>query len=273
VNLFDTAADYQASEAILGRALKGVPRDRYVMCTKFKAERRARTATGSITELKSAQEMIDSLEHSLRQLQMDCVDVFQIHGVPVDLYDGIRDRFVPVLRRLQEQGKCRFIGITDPFSDQDGRRQLVQAISEGHFDTMMVGYNLLTPGPREDVFPAALERDCGVMIMCAVRRAIARQDKLQEVIASLKSRGEIAAGAFPDEGPLDWLVHNGVASLPAAAYKFAADHAAVGCVLSGTASIEHFDENVRAVLGPPVGDEDQRRLVEVFGPVARKLGN
>jgi aryl-alcohol dehydrogenase-like predicted oxidoreductase len=189
------------------------------------------------------------------------------------MYECIRDRFVPVLRRLQSEGKCRFIGITDAFSDQDGRRQLVQAASEDDFDTVMVGYNLLTPGPRDDVFPAALEHDRGVIIMCAVRRAIARPDELRALIASLKRSGEIAAGAIPDDHPLDWLVRNGVASVPAAAYKFAAGHAAVGCVLSGTASIEHFNQNVNAVLGSPLRDEDQRRLLDVFAPVARKLGN
>jgi aryl-alcohol dehydrogenase-like predicted oxidoreductase len=274
INLIDTAADYKESEAILGRALRGVQRDRYVMCTKFKAERRARAATGSYaTELKSAQEMIDSLERSLRCLQIDCVDVFQIHGVPADLYEPIRDRFVPVLRRLQAEGKCRFIGITDAFSDQDGRTQLVRAVEENDFDTVMVGYNLLTPGARDDVFPAALEHDRGVIVMCAVRRAIARPDQLRPLIASLKTAGQIAADAVPDQHPLDWLVHNGVASVPAAAYKFAADHPAVGCVLAGTASVEHLDQNVEAILGPPLHREDQVRLLETFGPVGRKLGN
>jgi aryl-alcohol dehydrogenase-like predicted oxidoreductase len=274
VNLIDTGPDYQESEAILGRALRGIPRDRYVLCTKFKAERRVRSATGSYTmELKSAQEMIDSLERSLRRLQIDSVDLFQIHGVPADLYEPIRDRFVPVLRLLQAQGKCRFIGITDAFSDQDGRRQLVRAVSEDDFDTVMVGYNLLTPGPRDDVFPAALEHDRGVIIMCAVRRVIARPVPLRALIASLKKSGDIPSGVVPDEHPLDWLVHDGVASLPAAAYKFAADHPAVGCVLAGTANVEHFNQNVSAILGSPLCDEDQRRLLEVFGPVARKLGN
>ena len=35
VNLIDTAANYAGSEAILGRALRGVPRDRFILCTKF----------------------------------------------------------------------------------------------------------------------------------------------------------------------------------------------------------------------------------------------
>ena len=42
INLIDTAADYRESEAILGRALRGVPRERYILCTKFSPVRRAR---------------------------------------------------------------------------------------------------------------------------------------------------------------------------------------------------------------------------------------
>src|SRR5436190_9283047 len=81
VNLIDTAADYQGSEAILGQALQGVPRDSYILCTKFKAERRVRHADGtSHDELKPVDEMAASLERSLAHLGLEYVDVFQIHG-------------------------------------------------------------------------------------------------------------------------------------------------------------------------------------------------
>ena len=58
-----------------------------------------------------------------------------------------------------------------------------------------------------------------------------------------------------------------------AAYKFAAPHPAVSCVLTGTASVEHLEENVRAVLGPPLPAADRQRLLELFRPIGRKLGN
>src|SRR5436305_8281368 len=61
INLIDTAADYQGSEAILGAALAGVPRGSYVLCTKFKAERRVRAADGSThEELKPVDAMVES---------------------------------------------------------------------------------------------------------------------------------------------------------------------------------------------------------------------
>ena len=109
--------------------------------------------------------------------------------------------------------------------------------------------------------------------MCAVRRAIARPEKLQELVAELKTRGEIAADALTDAEPLDWLVGEGVESVAAAAYKFAAGHPAVPCVLTGTATLAHLEENVRAILGPPLPAAHRRRLVETFLPVGRNLGN
>src|SRR6476659_4928121 len=60
INLIDTAADYQGSEAILGAALNGIRRDSYILCTKFKAERRVRHADGSShDELKPVEAMVE----------------------------------------------------------------------------------------------------------------------------------------------------------------------------------------------------------------------
>jgi predicted aldo/keto reductase-like oxidoreductase len=70
-----------------------------------------------------------------------------------------------------------------------------------------------------------------------------------------------------------WPAHDGTASTVSAAHRFAAGHPAVSCVLSGTADVHHLEQNVRDILGPPLTAADRRRLLEVFGPVRRKLGN
>ena len=88
--------------------------------------------------------------------------------------------------------------------------------------------------------------------MCAVRRAIARPEQLRQVVAGLKDEGALARDALPDEGPLDWLVKEGVPSVPAAAYKFAAGGPGSPCVLTGTANPGHLEDNVEAILGPPL---------------------
>ena len=265
INLIDTAADYRDSEAILGRALKGVPRESYVLCTKFTPVDK-RGGGG----LKEEGALAESLERSLQRLGTDYVDVFQLHGVAPKDYAGARDRFVPVAKKLQEQGKFRFLGITETFAEDDGHEMLRAAFEDDPWATCMVGYNLLTPMPEEHVLPEAQRKDVGVLVMCAVRRAIARPEKLSELV---KGKGELPPDSLPDEAPLDWLVHGDVPSVTAAAYRYAAGHPAVSCVLTGTANVHHLEENVRDVLGPPLPLEDRERLVKLFGPIHRNLGN
>lgn len=272
VNLIDTAANYTGSEAILGRALKGIPRDSFILCTKFGPSRGREEDAGGA--LKTETDMEASIERSLKDLGLDHVDVFQLHGVTPDAYDAVCERFIPVLRKLQEQGKTRFIGITETFGPRDDHHvALSRALDDGFFDTMMVGYNLLTPMPEEHVLPEALRRDVGILVMCAVRRAIASPEKLEETIADLKARGELAPDALPDKGPLDWLVGGDVDSVSSAAYKFAAGHPGVSCVLTGTANIHHLEQNVAAVLGTPLPDAHRKKLISLFGPIRRNLGN
>lgn len=268
INLIDTAADYRESEAILGRALQSVKRDSYFLCTKFTpVDKRGSGA------LKEEGALAESLERSLQRLQTDYVDVFQLHGVAPKDYEAARDRFVPVAKKLQAQGKFRFLGITETFSEDDHHETLTAALEDDLWATFMVGYNLLTPMPEEHVLPEAKRRDVGVLVMCAVRRAIARPEKLSELVQELKRKGQLAADAVPDEGALDWLVHDEVPSVTAAAYRYAAGQPGVSSVLTGTANEQHLEENVRDISGPALPQADREKLVRLFEPIRRNLGN
>ncbi len=269
INLIDTAAAYGESEAILGRALKGKPRDAYVLATKSSGE----VGDGGTSRPRTAQELVESLDKSLQRLQTEVIDIFQIHAVTPESYVHTRDVLVPELRRQQDMGKIRFIGITEKFASDHERAALTSALADNLFDTMLVGYNLLTPGPEDDVLPLAEANDVGVLVMCAVRRKIARQADLEAVIAGLKSEGLIAAEALPDQAPLDWLRHDGIDRVTDAAYKYVANNPQVHSVLTGTADVGHLRQNVDAILGPPLPDADRSRLKAIFGPTGRKLGD
>lgn len=272
VNLIDTAADYGESESILGRALRGVPREDYVLCTKFSPARRSSPSNGEGLQLRTGEELVASCARSLARLGTDRIDVFQFHAVVRESYDHVRDVLLPVARQLRDQGKIRFIGLTESFALDHRREALRLALEDDLFDTLLVGYNLLTPGPEDDVFPLAQRRDAGVMVMCAVRRKIARQADLEALVQDLKRRGDLPS-TVDDLGPLDWLIHDGVRSVTDAAYAFAAGHPAVATVLTGTASERHLEENVEAVLGPPLPETDRARLRALFGGIGRKLGD
>ncbi len=265
VNFFDTAAGYGESEAILGRALTGVPREDYVLATKVQVARDEWTS--------SPDDVVASVDRSLARLRVDVIDIMQFHGVTPEDYARTMEIFLPVMARLQEQGKFRFLGVSETYSQDPGHEMFPMALAHDHFDTAMVGYNMISPTAEHRVLPMCLEKNVGVICMVAVRRALSKPDVLAERIAYAKEKGLIARDSVPDDDPLGWLVKGHVASLPAAAYKYVASHPAMGTVLTGTANLEHLEANVRAILGPPLPDEDVVRLRDIFGAVWEPLGN
>ena len=105
ITFFDTSEEYDESESILGRSLKNVPRDSYVVATKWRWD-----WTGELAE--DPDELRAAVENSLARLQTDYVEVMMFHGLLPDVYEAIVDRFVPVLQRLEEQGKLQHIGFS-----------------------------------------------------------------------------------------------------------------------------------------------------------------
>lgn len=105
VNFFDTAPNYGfgTSEERLGKALKGVDRDQIVINTKF-----GHTASG---DLNYASDSIrESLEGSLRRLQMDYVDSLILHNPPFEILDGNKNDHYEVLEQLKDEGKLKAYG-------------------------------------------------------------------------------------------------------------------------------------------------------------------
>ena len=261
INVFDTAPSYMDSEALLGRALEGVPRDSYVLATKFHPVRQG--------ELPEPAALRRSLEDSLRKLKTDHVDALLLHSIEQPLYEQIVDRFVEPLHAVRDAGLARCVGMSDSFERDHQHESARKAIESGAFDVVMVGFNLLSPSAVQTVLPLAHERQVGVMAICAVRSVISDPALLAGTLRQWKAEGLLAADAVPDDAPLDWLLGPEVESLTDAAYKFAANQPGVSCVMTGSANLEHLSGNVRAVAGPPLPSEAVSRLLELFGPVGR----
>jgi L-galactose dehydrogenase len=265
INFVDTAAGYGDSEAILGRALDGVPRDDYVLATKFHAALKG--------EFMSPDEITESIERSLIRLKTDYIDVLQVHGVDPPDYKRTISLVVPILEKMKEQGKCRFTGVSEGYVRDYDHEMIPMAVSDGYFDTAMVGYNLLSPVAEKEVLPVCETAGVGVIGMVAVRRALSRPDLLKSNIIEAKRLGLIEEDAISNDAPLDWLLSDDVTSLPAAGYKFVAAHRAVATILTGTANLEHLEANVASILGPPLPDDAMDRLKSIFGNTWVPLGD
>jgi aryl-alcohol dehydrogenase-like predicted oxidoreductase len=259
INFFDTAPGYGNSESLLGDALVGIPRDSYVLCTKFSMR------NSSVGAARA------SLDSSLRKLRTDYVDVVYFHGLEPTTYDADIETFLPELRQAQRSGLTRFIGAAERYEVDHVHQALERALVEDLFDVVMIGHNLISPGGLRKVMPLAQQSNIGVVVMCAVRKVIVTPDMLQETIRQWKAAGALADDAVPDDAPLDWVLGPGVDSLADAAYRFAAESDAVSTVLTGTASLEHLEENVRSILSPPLPRATSQRLRDTFVPVNKSV--
>lgn len=257
VNLIDTAEAY-GTEAIVGQALREVPRAGVVLSTKKRISVDGR--------LIGAADLVSGLEASLRRLQTDYVDIYHLHGVRADQYDHAVEVLLPALLRLREAGTIRHLGITEAFGPDPGHQMLGRAARDDRWEVVMVGFNLLNQSARARVLAATSQRQTGVLGMFAVRDALSRPAKLRETVDALIAQGLLDPAGLDREDPLGF-VREAAGSLPAAAYRFCRAEPGINVVLSGTGNRQHLEANVAAILQPPLPAPLHARLVELFARV------
>lgn len=262
INFVDTAEAYRTEE-IVGQAIKGRDRSQLVISTKKSA--------GQET---TVQDVVQSLEASLQRLGTDYVDIYHLHGVVLPDYEYLASEIVPVLQRLRDQGKIRYIAISERFGPDPQHNMLQRALLDDVWDVMMVGFNLLNQSARERVFPKTIEKNIGVLIMFAVRRALSRPERLAETIDELIAAGQLNPQEFDRSNPFGFLVHEGGAvSIPDAAYRFCRDEPGPHVILSGTGNAAHLQANLASFERPPLPEADRRRVEYIFRNVDSVSGN
>jgi aryl-alcohol dehydrogenase-like predicted oxidoreductase len=257
VNLLDTAAPYD-TEAVVGKAIRSVPRERVVIATKSSVIRGG--------ERWSPERVVASLDNSLRELGVDCIDVFQLHAVPPSGYDYVRDVIAPVLLREKAKGKFRFLGITETAPNDLEHEMLLRAVPDGMWDVAMVAFHLMNQNTREAVFPATLKHRVGTLLMFAVRGIFARRERVAQAMRELAAQGMVPGTLADNPDPLGFLIHPaGATSLTDAAYRYVRHEPGVDVVLFGTGDQAHLRANIQSILRPPLPEKDRDRLRELFG--------
>ena len=258
VNFVDTAEGY-GTESIVGRALQGRDRTSVVLSTK-KSTRHEQVTPSALRA---------SLDQSLKHLRTDYIDLYNLHGVVPQDYPYLVNDIYPALQKAQQQGKIRFVGLSEMFNEDLEHTMLQQALADDLWDVLMVGFNLLNQTARANVFAQAIAQNVGIQIMFAVRKALAHPDSLRAFTAALVEKGQLDPAdlaAFPDfllaEAP----------SLPDAAYRFCRDEPGVHVVLSGTGNADHLDANLASFARPPLTQTTRDRLIHIFRRVNSTTG-
>lgn len=276
INFFDTAPSYGngASEIALGRALAGNT-DGIVVSTKVGLPE---------AELTNASAYIErSLHESLGRLQLDHVDLFQLHntiGEP-DRHgalsaEQVLNEVIPVFNKLRDAGKTRYLG----FTAKGDTEQLLQLVRSDQFDSAQIFYNLLVPSAGETVasdYPAQDYKELlnvsashgvgaiGVRVLAggALTGTVERHPLGMPEVAPIGSDTDYATDV--QRGLMFMpLVNDGIAdSLPELAVRYVISNATLPTTEIGIATIEQLQLAANAVNKGSLDDEALGRISEI----------
>ena len=168
INFFDTADvySYGASEEVLGQALKesGADRDRVIIATKVRSpmSEAASAGSGDVNNVGlSRQHIFAAVDHSLRRLKIDYIDLYQVHGW--DVLTPIEET-LRALDDLVREGKVRYVGC----SNWAGRHlmkalDLAAAHDWASFVSHQAYYSLVGRDLEYELLPLCREEGIGVL--------------------------------------------------------------------------------------------------------------
>lgn len=164
VNYFDTSPDYSraGSEQTLGEGIKGYPRDKLFIVSKFC------TPDGHLNNDMPVKDVIAAVEGSLKRLGTDYLDLAHIHAVnSIDrlMNPNIHEAF----GRLKQQGKLCFLGVSSHTPDLE--KVTRHAVDSGRFDVIMVAYNFKNWPALTTIFADAKKKGVGVVAMKTLKGA------------------------------------------------------------------------------------------------------
>jgi len=264
INLVDTADGYSlgASEEVVGKALKG-RRDRVVLATKFTRP------MGEDPNQRGASRrwIMAAVEGSLRRLQTDYIDVYQVHRPD---FDTDVEETLAALTHLIRTGKVRAIGSSTTLpSDIVDAQWVAERRGLERFRTEQPPYSILNRGIEREVLPLAQRFGIGVLVWGPLRQGMltgrVRRGREVDLV-----RAPFIDG-FADEQRLDAVEQLAAladeAGLPMThlAMAFAIAHPGVSSALLGPRTMDHLDD-LLAGLDVVLSDDVLDRIDEIVPP-------
>jgi aryl-alcohol dehydrogenase-like predicted oxidoreductase len=244
INFFDTADLYQQgrNEQTVGKALKET-RKQLILATKVGNQWRS---DGSGWDWNPRKDYIlSAVEESLKRLQTDYIDLYQLHGGTID--DPI-DETIEAFEQLQRQGKIRYYGISSI------RPNVIREYSKrSSIVSVMMQYSLLDRRPEETGIPILQTNGIGML-----------------------ARGSIAKGLLVNKPPAAYLNYNpaevkaasdAIGSISGShrsntqtAIRFVLRQPVVGSAVVGIRTIEQLEDAAATSLSPQLTEEEIRLL-------------
>ncbi|MEM7342601.1 MAG: aldo/keto reductase [Chloroflexota bacterium] len=254
VTVFDTATNYTGSrsEVILGQAIGN--RDDVCIATKMS---RSGYADG---EGYSAKRMILSLEGSLKRLQRDRVDIFQLHSPKREEMEAYPD-WAEGMSQLKAQGKIRLRAVAVRTVDD-----ALWLIEQNLVDVLQITYNIFETEASQ-LFSVAEEAGVGLLCRMPLARGVLTgkfrldQQNLGQHRASLD--GDTAFNRIKlveDLRPLGDGYEGGLTRL---AHHYSLTPSAISAIIPGARTLDQLTENVNASNGQGLSDSVHNQIMNI----------
>lgn len=232
INFIDTSDDYGNSEELIGEYLSPHRSD-LLIATKCGMR------PGGVGHLWTRENILRTLEQSLRRLRTDYVDVMQLHNAGVE--DCERGGLVEGLQEMRRQGKVRWIGASTTMP------HLPTLLGWGVFDAFQIPYSGLER-EHEDWITKSAEAGVGIIVRGGVARGEPGEGTGRE------DRWERFEKAGLDE------LRDEDESRSALLLRYTLTHAHSDTIIVGTTNPAHVAENVRTILRGPLSPDTYQEI-------------
>lgn len=248
VNFLDTADLYDSgrNEEIVGKAIRGRRQD-VVLATKV-GNRRIPGKEGWVWDPSKAY-IRSAVKESLRRLQTDYIDLYQLHGGTLD--DPI-DETIEAFEELKQEGVIRYYGISSI------RQNVIREyVKRSGIVSVMSQYSILDRRPEEEVLPLLADNRISVIARGPVASGV-----LTEQGGAKVAKGYLDYS--PDEliqirEQLQRLVKND-RSMGQTAIRYALANPVVATAIAGASSLEQLIHNTAAGDAPALTEEEIERI-------------
>lgn len=243
INFIDTSYDYGRSEEFIGKFISK-RRNEYYIATKCGCTFENKGDHDDTPHVWTRDNLLHNIETSLRLLNTDYVDIWQLHNPSVEQVES--GDLVKVMQEVQRSGKARWISISSTLP------HITKYIEWGVFATYQIPYSALER-QHENVITQAAKSGAGVIIRGGVARGAPEESGL----------GSKDRWVTWEKAKLDELLAPGE-TRTGFLLRFTLTHPHMATTIVGTLIPEHLDENLRFAaagkLAPDVYEEAKKRL-------------
>jgi aryl-alcohol dehydrogenase-like predicted oxidoreductase len=277
VNFIDTADVYGdgRSECLTARLRRERPGDKIWVATKAGRRLAEQTCEGYTRE-----NLTSWVERSLRNLEVDAIDLLQLHCPPTALYD--RPEVFGSLDDLVTAGKLRYYGVSVETADE-----ALAAMNYPGVQSVQIVFNMFRTKPIERVFPEARRRQIGILARVPLASGLLTGKFRRDTVfapddhrrfnrqGEMFDKGETLSGVPYEVGleavdALRPLVPDG-ATMSQFALRWILMFDAVTCAIPGAKNARQARENAAAAALPPIGPATMDAVRAIYDERIRPL--